>query len=142
MFVRISEKSGNCAKWSILYYLSDACWSSSFGQQFLFFFLTCQANSRSMNIVQRSVKCQRKFREPFRFWWVITLEGIINATGTTIFLTYYNSRWLKTVSAFTLWWVIITTLQHLMLQSWYQKTTQLCYNFCDAIGYHSNSMTC
>ena len=42
-------------------------------------------------------------------------------------------------------WVDITTLYHLMLQSWYQKTAQSLVNtlssFFDTIGYHSNSMT-
>ena len=41
--------------------------------------------------------------------------------------------------------VVITTLYHLMLQSWYQKTAQSLVNtlssFFDTIGYHSNSMT-
>ena len=42
-------------------------------------------------------------------------------------------------------WVVITTLYHFMLQSWYQKLSNhwwtCCHHFLDTIGNHSNSMT-
>ena len=41
--------------------LSDACWNSSFGRWFLLFFVTDQVNSRSVKIVERSVKSQGTF---------------------------------------------------------------------------------
>ena len=37
-------------------------------------------------------------------------------------------RWLKTVSSTYIGWVVITTTYHLMLQSWYQKTSQSLVN--------------
>ena len=37
-------------------------------------------------------------------------------------------RWLKTVSSTYIGWVVITTLYHLMLQPWYQKTSQSLVN--------------
>ena len=38
-------------------------------------------------------------------------------------------RWLNTASSTYIGWVVITTLYHLMLQSWYQK-------HCSIIGEH------
>ena len=42
-----------------------------------------------------------------------------------VFFWLFNLRWLKTVSSTRFWWVVIATLYHLLLQSWYQKTAQL-----------------
>ena len=40
----------------------------------------------------------------------------------------FNLRWLKTVYSTYIGWVVITTFYHLMLQPWYQKTSQSLVN--------------
>ena len=62
------------ASWKMID-LSDVCRNSSFDQWFSVFFIIHLANLRSVKIVQKSVKSQRKVREFFSFWWVATLNN-------------------------------------------------------------------
>ena len=51
---------------------------------------------------------------------------------------YRALRWLKTVfPALIFGWVVITTLYHLMLQSWYQKTAQSLVNTLSSFSWHN-----
>ena len=67
-------------------------------------------------------------------------NGILKGRRRNLF-NFSMLRWLKTVP-----WDAVTTLYHLMLQSWYQNTAQLLVNtllsFHNIIDYHSNSMIC
>ena len=58
---------------------------------------------------------------------LIGVNEVNHMTAVESVLTEVGLRWFKTVSSTfprrRFWWVIISTLYQLMLQSWYQKTT-------------------
>ena len=65
------------------------------------------------------------------------LKGLFNVAKTLLSLRHILRR-LKTVfPALIFGWVVITTLYHLMLQSWYQKTAQSLVNTLSSFSWHN-----